>query len=74
MYYNYRTVYIVLVNFEKKWPYVSLKWGLETSFGTPIQRSADTFKFVITQVSYISQQQKVDTISHVRQNEGLTKC
>ena len=48
-----------------------LKWGLETSFGTPYQKSADTLKFVFTHVSYISQQKKVNTIFHVRQTEGL---
>ena len=48
-----------------------LKWGLETSFGIPYQKSADTLKFIINQVSYISQQKKVNTISHVRQTEGL---
>ena len=66
-------VYIVLGNFENKnWPYVRLNWDLEMSFGTPYQISANTFKFVITQLSYISQQKKVNTISHVRQTEGLT--
>ena len=66
-------VYMVLGNFEKKnWPYVRLKCGLETSFGIPYQKSADTLKFVISQVSYINQQKKVGTISHVRQIEGLT--
>ena len=66
-------VNMVLGNFEKKnWPYVRLKCGLETSFGIPYQKSADTLKFVINQVSYISQQKKVNTISHVRQTEGTT--
>ena len=66
-------VYMVLGDFEKKkWLYVRLKWGLETSFGTPYQKSADTLKFVFTHVSYISQQKKVNTISHVRHTEGLT--
>ena len=61
-------VYMVLGNFEKNnWPYVRLKWNLETSFGIPYQKSADTLKFVINQVSYISQQKKVNTIYHVRQ-------
>ena len=65
--------YVVLGNFEKEiWPYVMLKWGLGTSFGTPYQKSVDTWKFIITKVSYISQQKKVNTISHVRQTEGLT--
>ena len=50
-----------------------LKWGLETSFGIPYQKSADTLKYVINQVSYISQQKKVTTISHVGQTEELTK-
>ena len=45
---------------------------METSFGTPHQKSADSFKFVITQLSYTSQRKKVNTISHVRQAEGLT--
>ena len=68
-----RMVYMVLGDFEKKkWPYVRLKWGLETSFGTPYQKSADTLKFVFTHVSYISQQKKVNTISHVRHTERLT--
>ena len=51
-----------------------LKWGLEKSFGIPYQKSADTLKFVFTQVSHISQQKKVNTISHMRQTEGLTSC
>ena len=49
-------------------------WVLETSFGTLYQKSADTLKFRFTQVSYISQQKKLNTISHVRQTEGLTIC
>ena len=57
---------------KKNWPYVRLKWGLEASFGTHYQKSVDVFKFVITQVSYISQQKKVKNISHVRLTEGLT--
>ena len=66
-------VYVVLLSSEKNiGPYVRLKWGLETSFGTFYQKLADTYKFVITQVSYTSQQKKMNTISHVRQNEGLT--
>ena len=61
------------------WYWVILKksWeterGLETSFGTPYQKSAHTLKFVFTHVSYINQQKKVNTISHVRQTKGLTK-
>ena len=35
-------------------------------FDTPYQKSVDTFKFLITQVSHIIQQKKVNTISHVR--------
>ena len=46
--------------------------GLETSFGNPYQKSADTLKFLFTHVSYISQQKKLNTISHVGQTEGLT--
>ena len=66
---------MVLGNFEKKnWPYVRLKWGMETCFGTPYQKSANTLKFLFIHVSYISQQKKMNTISHVRQTEGLTKC
>ena len=48
-----------------------LKWGLETSFGTSYQKSGDTFKLVITQVSYMSWEKKVNNISHVKQAEGL---
>ena len=67
-------VYMTLGNFEKRnWPYVRLKSGLETSFGILYQKSGNTLKFLINQVSYISQQKKVNTISHVRQIEGLTK-
>ena len=62
-------IYMVFGNFEKKnWPFFE-----ETSFGIPNQKSADTLKFAINQVSYISQQKKVNTISHVDKIEGLTK-
>ena len=66
---------MVLGNYEKKKkrPHVRLKWGPETSFGTPYQKSANTLKLLMTQVSFISQQKKVNTISHMRQTEGLTK-
>ena len=43
---------------KKNWPYVRLKWGLETSFGNPSQKSADTLNFAFTHVSCISQQKK----------------
>ena len=67
-------VNMVLGNFEKKnWPYVRLKWGLEVSFGTPYQKSADTLKFLFTHANYTGQQKKVNTISHMRQTEGLTR-
>ena len=56
----------------KNWPYVRLKWGLEISFGNPYKKSANTFKSVITPLSYVSQQKKVNTTFHVRQTEGLT--
>ena len=46
--------------------------GPGNEFRHPYQKSADTFKFIINQVSYISQQKKVNTISHARQTEGLT--
>ena len=66
-------VYAVLGIFEKKnLPYVRLKWRLETSFGNPYQKSADTLNFAFTHVSCTSQQKKVSTISHVRETEGLT--
>ena len=45
--------------------------GLEMSFGTPYQKSADTLKFVFTQVTYISQQKKVNTISNVGKTDRL---
>ena len=67
-------VYMALGNFEKRnWPYVRLKSGLETSFGILYQKSGNILKFLSNQVSYISQQKKVNTISHVKPIEGLTK-
>ena len=66
-------MYMVLGSFEKKIGPVRLKWGLETSFVTPNQKPFHTFKFVITQISYISQQKIGNTISHERQTERLTK-
>ena len=62
---------MVLGNFEKKiGPMLALIGPKK--IGTPYQKSADALKVVFTQVSYISQQKKVSTISHVRQTEGLT--
>ena len=46
--------------------------GPGNEFATCYKKSANTLNFVITQGSYINQQKKVNTISHVRQTEGLT--
>ena len=64
-------VYMVLGNFEKKLALCEAERGLEMSFGTPYQKSADTLKFVFTQVTYISQQKKVNTISDVGKTDRL---
>ena len=64
---------MVLGNFEKK---IGPMWdwkGTRDKFRHPYQKSAHTLKFVFTHVSYINQQKKVNTISHVRQTKGLTK-
>ena len=49
---------MVLGNFEKNMTLCELKWGQGMSFSTSYQKSADTFKFIITQLSYISHQKK----------------
>ena len=65
---------MVLGNFEQNiWPYEKLRLGLEISVDISYQKSAYTVKFVITQLSYINQQKKVNSISHNTKTEGLTK-
>ena len=66
----YRGVYMVLSNFEKKLTLCEAEMGPGNELRYPSQKSADTFKFLITQVRLY--QKKVNTISHVRQTEGLT--
>ena len=71
----YRMVYTVLGNFLKKdWPYM---WGWNGAWkqvsASPIKNQL-ILKFLINQVSYISQPKKMNTISHVRQTDGLTNC
>ena len=65
--------YMVLGNFEKKLAQCEAEMRPGNEFRHPYQKSVDTLKFLFTQVSYISQQKKVKTISHVRQIEGPTK-
>ena len=65
---------MVLGIFEQNiWPYEKLRLGLEISVDISYQKSAYTVKFVITQLSYINQQKKVNSISHNTKTEGLTK-
>ena len=65
---------MVLGNFQQNiWPYEKLRLGLEISVDISYQKSTYTVKFVITQLSYINQQKKVNSISHNTKTEGLTK-
>ena len=67
-------VYMVLGNFGKKTKLAlcEAEMGPGNDFRHPLSKISRYLEFVINQISYISQQKKINTISHVRQIEGLT--
>ena len=64
-------VYMVLGNFEKKLALYEAEMGPGNEFRHPLLKISRYFEIRIHSLSYISQQKKVNTISHVRQTEGL---
>ena len=63
---------MVLVILKKNLTLYEAEMGPGNELRHPLSKSDNSSEFVITQVSYSSQQKKVNTISHVRQAEGLT--